>query len=69
MHKDIAVYRHALCHLELKQVLDCPWDAGVGRIAHAPGERLVEVVMLDEDVRRDDARDVDVGATEHDILA
>src|ERR1017187_8809223 len=43
-------------------------DARVGGITHAPGERFEEVVMLDEDVRWDDAWDVDVGATEHDIL-
>ena len=67
--KDVALNQDTVSELQLQQVLDCPMDSCVTRIADTPREWLEEVVAADLDVRGDEIANRRIGSPEHHVLA
>ena len=66
--EDVAVDEHALGILDLDEVLDDPWNAGVAGVVGVPRQGFGEVVAPDLDVRGHEVRDGRTGASEQKIL-
>ena len=66
--EEIAVDEHSAGVLQLEEVLDGPLDAGIARIADAPGQWLEEVVVPDFNIGRHEIDNLRIHAPKHHIL-
>src|SRR4051812_39111548 len=62
--ENVSIYGDSLAALQFQMVFDQYRDTGIRRIAWLPAEWLEKVIILDENVRRDDTVDGRNRATE-----